>query len=108
MPLHRLCEAGSGCYASGGDYEGEKVPPIGEPMDIGDLLDFDRSVPEDGAPMTSDGGTMTETRVFPKIKVVDARSPLKTVGHGEPKVDAVKLVQGKPAFAADFERRTCW
>lgn len=51
---------------------GEKVPPIGEPMDIGDLLDFDRSVPEDGAPMTSDGGTMTETRVFPKIKVVDA------------------------------------
>lgn len=33
------------------------------------------------------------------------RSPLKTVGHGEPKVDAVKLVQGKPAFAADFERR---
>jgi len=84
---------------------GEKVPPIGEPIDIGDLLDFDRGLPEDGAPMTSDGGTMTETLVFPKIKVVDVRSPLKTVGHGEPKVDAVKLVQGKPAFAADFERR---
>jgi putative selenate reductase molybdopterin-binding subunit len=30
---------------------------------------------------------------------------MKTVGHGEPKVDAIKLVQGKPAFTADFERR---
>lgn len=27
------------------------------------------------------------------------------VGKPEPKVDAVKLVQGKPAFAADFEKR---
>ncbi|KUK92052.1 MAG: Putative xanthine dehydrogenase, partial [Anaerolineaceae bacterium 46_22] len=30
---------------------------------------------------------------------------LKTVGHAEPKVDAIKLVQGKPAFTADFEKR---
>jgi putative selenate reductase molybdopterin-binding subunit len=30
---------------------------------------------------------------------------LRTVGKPEPKVDAVKLVQGKPAFTADFEIR---
>ncbi|MBR9987532.1 MAG: molybdopterin-dependent oxidoreductase [Desulfosarcina sp.] len=30
---------------------------------------------------------------------------MKTVGHAEPKVDAIKLVQGKPAFTADFEKR---
>ena len=30
---------------------------------------------------------------------------MKTVGHAETKVDAVKLVQGKPAFTADFEKR---
>lgn len=41
----------------------------------------------------------------PMIKVIEAHSPMKTVGHPEPKVDAVKLVQGKPAFTADFERR---
>ena len=49
--------------------------------------------------------TLTETKVFPKLKVVDARSPMKTVGKGEPKVDAIKLVQGKPAFTADYEKR---
>jgi putative selenate reductase molybdopterin-binding subunit len=55
--------------------------------------------------LTTGQGTLTETKVFPKLKVLDELSPMKTVGHGEPKVDAVKLVQGKPAFAADFDRR---
>lgn len=84
---------------------GEHVHPVDEPIDIGDMLEFDREPEEGGTPLTSGAGTMTETKVFPKLKVVDELSPMKTVGHGEPKVDAVKLVQGKPAFAADFERR---
>ncbi|HSB90121.1 MAG TPA: hypothetical protein VLD63_08865, partial [Anaerolineales bacterium] len=41
--------------------------------------------------------------------VQDPRSkvnrPMSVVGKPEPKVDAIKLVQGKPAFAADFEKR---
>jgi len=84
---------------------GEDVPPIDEPVNISDALDFSKEDHDHGEPLTSGGGTLTETQVFPKLKVVDARSPLKTVGHGEPKVDAVKLVQGKPAFTADYEKR---
>ncbi len=44
-------------------------------------------------------------QIFPKMKSIDLRPPMETVGHAEIKVDAVKLVQGKPAFTADFERR---
>jgi putative selenate reductase molybdopterin-binding subunit len=84
---------------------GEQVPPIDEPIEISGALDFDKESRGGGAPMTSGGGTMTETKILPKLKVVDAHSPMKTVGHAEPKVDAVKLVQGKPAFTADFEKR---
>ncbi|MEA3326678.1 MAG: molybdopterin cofactor-binding domain-containing protein [Chloroflexota bacterium] len=43
--------------------------------------------------------------VFPKMKHVEDHIPFDTVGHAEPKVDAVKLVQGKPAFTADFAKR---
>ncbi len=45
------------------------------------------------------------TRILPKVFVTPQRTTFKTVGSPEPKVDAVKLVQGKPAFAADFEMR---
>lgn len=47
----------------------------------------------------------TQTRVLPKLVVAPGASPYRTVGKPEVKVDAVKLVQGKPAFAADFEKR---
>lgn len=84
---------------------GESVPPIDEAVDISDLLDLSPGPGSaDGTPLHG-GGIQTETRILPRLKVVDPRSKLKTVGHGEPKVDAVKLVQGKPAFTADFERR---
>ena len=60
---------------------GEKIPPVDQADDT------------------------AETQVMPKIKVLDSRAPTKIVGHAEIKVDAVKLVQGKPAFTADFEQR---
>jgi len=86
---------------------GERVPPIDEPIDITEVLDFHKK-PEDGgspAPCEDGHNVLTETKVFPKLKVLDPKGKMRTVGHGEPKVDAVKLVQGKPAFTADFEKR---
>lgn len=45
------------------------------------------------------------TRVLPKVVVAPETSPYQTVGKPEKKVDAVKLVQGKPAFTADLDVR---
>jgi len=42
---------------------------------------------------------------LPKIVVAPETSPWQTVGKPEIKVDAIKLAQGKPAFAADIEKR---
>jgi putative selenate reductase molybdopterin-binding subunit len=44
-------------------------------------------------------------RVMPKMVVAPQTETMERVGKPEPKVDAVKLVQGKPAFAADMEMR---
>lgn len=46
-------------------------------------------------------GVMTR----PKVVVTPESKTWQTVGKPEIKVDAIKLVQGKPAFAADFEKR---
>ena len=84
---------------------GESVPPIDVRDEINHVIDFHDESKDRGMPAPSGGGVMTDTKIFPKIKIVDQRDKLKTVGHAEPKVDAVKLVQGKPAFTADFEKR---
>ncbi|KPK92932.1 MAG: xanthine dehydrogenase [Anaerolineae bacterium SM23_ 63] len=42
---------------------------------------------------------------MPRIHVAPQIKPHTVVGHPEAKVDAVKLVQGKPAFTADIEMR---
>ncbi len=47
----------------------------------------------------------TEVRVHPKILMTPEVEKLSRVGKPDPKVDAVKLALGKPAFTADFERR---
>ncbi len=52
-----------------------------------------------------DGGFATQTQVMPQIKVTPETEAWQQVGKPETKVDAVKLVQGKPAFAADIEMR---
>ena len=46
-----------------------------------------------------------QTTTLPKIVIVAETEKYNAVGKPEVKVDAVKLVQGKPAFAADFEKR---
>ncbi len=84
---------------------GEQVLPVDEPIDLSGILDFRKGSDDGGSPLTHGNGTLTETQILPKLKIVDPHNAMKTVGHAEPKVDAVKLVQGKPAFTADFERR---
>ncbi len=49
-----------------------------------------------------EGGTLTQTRTMPKMVVAPQTDGWQVVGKPEAKVDAVKLAQGKPAFAADF------
>jgi putative selenate reductase molybdopterin-binding subunit len=69
----------------------------------GDLLDDQSSpiLPEDSrVPVVG-----IVQKVFPRIRVVPETKVWKQVGKPEPKVDAIKLVQGKPAFTADFEKR---
>jgi putative selenate reductase molybdopterin-binding subunit len=44
-------------------------------------------------------------QVRPKVVVTPESKTWQTVGKPEIKVDAIKLVQGKPAFTADFEKR---
>jgi len=55
--------------------------------------------------LLTDNGPLVTTQVAPKIVVAPEVKPYQVVGKPEVKVDAVKLAQGKPAFAADIELR---
>jgi putative selenate reductase molybdopterin-binding subunit len=63
--------------------------------DEGEVGDWDVS-PGDGT---------TKVSILPRIQVSPQTEMFTSVGKPEPKVDAVKLVQGKPAFTADIEMR---
>jgi putative selenate reductase molybdopterin-binding subunit len=58
-----------------------------------------------GAGLDTPVDAVTQTRVMPKVHLASGKEEWQKVGQPEVKVDAVKLVQGKPAFAADFEIR---
>jgi putative selenate reductase molybdopterin-binding subunit len=78
-----------------------------EPIEIGGLLDLGESgetLPVEGEPIAPTG-TEARVRVAPKIILAPEVKPFQRVGKPDPKVDAVKLVQGKPAFTADMELR---
>jgi putative selenate reductase molybdopterin-binding subunit len=63
---------------------------------------------EDGEPDVWDtpaGDQPLKTSVLPRIQISPQSGMFTSVGKPEPKVDAVKLVQGKPAFTADIEMR---
>jgi putative selenate reductase molybdopterin-binding subunit len=55
-------------------------------------------------PVPTGVGVSAKTRLMPRIQVTPQTEAWSSVGKPEKKVDAVKLVQGKPAFAADFEK----
>lgn len=82
-------DAESGTIFSLDDIDSLFTPPGGEPH----------------APRTGPGATQTATQVLPRVVVAPQTEGWQRVGRPEVKVDAVKLVQGKPAFAADIEKR---
>ncbi|MBW8009880.1 MAG: molybdopterin-dependent oxidoreductase [Chloroflexi bacterium] len=81
---------------------GEAEP--GEMITPDDIDALFISLPESPAQETSEE-TQTSVQVLPKVLIAPQTKNWKHVGQPEQKVDAVKLVQGKPAFAADFEIR---
>jgi putative selenate reductase molybdopterin-binding subunit len=79
-----------------GIYEGgEPAPPelFEPPADDRTLADVRPSV------------VQTQTIARQAVALTAETMPLQVVGQPEAKVDALKLVQGKPAFAADVEMR---
>ena len=80
-----------------GPQETERGIPLPPEWSAGDLGKDERP------PVIA--GVQTSTRVMPRIQVTPQSQAMTSVGKPEPKVDAIKLVQGKPAFAADLEKR---
>jgi putative selenate reductase molybdopterin-binding subunit len=82
---------------------GEPVPPIKSegavpaPPDL-----FTPPSPPEAA---GGGDVAVKTAALPTMIVVPETERRRVVGKPEPKVDAVKLAQGKPAFTADVEMR---
>lgn len=76
-----------------------------EPIEM-DAINWDfggppKEYPSDDFASPQTSGVMTR----PKVVVTPESKTWQTVGKPEIKVDAIKLVQGKPAFTADFEKR---
>jgi putative selenate reductase molybdopterin-binding subunit len=69
----------------------------------------DYSPPDETVPGGAGGSfgeeVLASTRVMPRIQLTPETESWQTVGKPEKKVDAVKLVQGKPAFTGDFDIR---
>jgi putative selenate reductase molybdopterin-binding subunit len=89
---------------------GEQVDPLeGPPLPIPAPAAWTppESPPQSGAPLSSGGGPGLDlsTRVMPQVRVAPQTAAWHRVGKPDRKVDAVKLAQGKPAFAADLELR---
>ena len=61
--------------------------------------------PESNQPSNMPSDQLTNIQTKPKVVVTSETQKYQTVGKPEIKVDAIKLVQGKPAFTADIEKR---
>ncbi len=84
---------------------GEPVPPIDAPggIPVEGFFDAMRSSPAPELP-GSGGNVVTKPQVaFFTFPTVDTQTATDVVGRPEMKVDAVKLVKGKPVFADDIE-----
>jgi putative selenate reductase molybdopterin-binding subunit len=69
-----------------------------------DLGSWDNQ-PESNQPNNMPSDQLTNIQTKPKVVVTAETQKWQTVGKPEIKVDAIKLVQGKPAFTADIEKR---
>ncbi len=70
-----------------------------------DQLDLDQEFPGGQLDPADYSDISTRTQVLPRVHVVSEVEAKTSVGKPEIKVDALKLVQGKPAFTADIDRR---
>ena len=76
-----------------------------EPIDV-TSINWDFGTPKPDAPQgDAPASSTTGVLVRPKVVVTPESQTWQTVGKPEIKVDAIKLVQGKPAFTGDFEKR---
>jgi len=76
-----------------------------EPFPI-DTINWDFGAPKTDSPIGGfDSPQLTSVMTRPKVVVTPESQTWQTVGKPEKKVDAVKLVQGKPAFTADMDAR---
>ena len=82
---------------------GEAVEPIEGPLPV--PPDFLAPPADDRSGRGVGTDLATRTQVLPRIQLAPHDHPPTSIGRPEPKVDAIKLVQGKPAFAADVEMR---
>lgn len=85
---------------------GEPVPEIGSGLESAESWLISKS--GEGNPEVDSGQDNmpnVTTQVTPKVQISAKTRDYHTVGKSEPKLDAVKLAQGKPAFAADIELR---
>ena len=69
----------------------------------GDPFAFPSAPPDTN--LDSPSPAFVGTSVMPKVVVTPQTETYQTVGKPEKKVDAIKLVQGKPAFTADIDMR---
>ena len=104
-PVQAVLRAAAALRGEHVEPVGGEIPTIPAPPDWLPGNEF----PSQGAGEPA-GGARPETlvvssRVMPRITVAPQAESWKSVGKPEPKVDAVKLVQGKPAFTADIEAR---
>ncbi len=76
-----------------------------QPLAADRLPPSDLHLPTSDLQPPNEGEMLTQTRVLPKMIVAPTRTETHVVGKPEVKVDAVKLVQGKPAFTDDIELR---
>ncbi len=78
-----------------------------EPVNWGDAVNWDFGTPPESGPEPSASPSEQFANLLtkPKVVVTPQTKAYQTVGKPEKKVDAVKLVQGKPAFTADIEKR---
>ena len=88
------------------------APPEWLPEEGGEpALDGEANAPAGAVPGLAASPSPVQTRLqtgselMPQIRTAPETEAWSSVGKPEIKVDAVKLVQGKPAFTADFERR---
>ncbi|NIW50204.1 MAG: xanthine dehydrogenase, partial [Gammaproteobacteria bacterium] len=101
-PVEAVLQAAAILRGEQENYEFQPGSPIAstEPFE----RDDDPGLPTGGI-LETPGAVQTELKVLPDLKVEQKTGEYQQVGKPAPKVDAVKLAQGKPAFTGDYEIR---